>query len=126
MKYRVGKKQNRAILDSNGHEVALFNKGQEELAKKTCELLNKEDSSADKYQRIIDEIRQIVEATVSHIDTRDMRLSNYIQRYSMSMDIGAIRTVLTQLKAFKGRFYIEVEYNKLIVRLKTLTGQTKV
>ena len=41
MKYRVGKKQNRAILDNESKEVALFNKGQEELATLTCNLLNK-------------------------------------------------------------------------------------
>ena len=40
MRYRVGRKQNRAILDENGVEVALFKKSQERLAKETCRLLN--------------------------------------------------------------------------------------
>tara|TARA_R110000803_G_scaffold154466_1_gene219249 strand:+ start:469 stop:678 length:210 start_codon:yes stop_codon:yes gene_type:complete len=42
MKYRLGRKQNRALLDDKGHEVALFSKGQEDLAKKVCKLLNHE------------------------------------------------------------------------------------
>lgn len=59
MQYRVGKKQNRALLDDKGHEVALFNKGQEELAKKVCELLNKESKSILLYsqERLIEEAR---------------------------------------------------------------------
>ena len=40
MKYRVGRKQKRAILDKNGLEVALFSRGQEQLAQQTCDLLN--------------------------------------------------------------------------------------
>jgi hypothetical protein len=40
MEYRLGKKQSRALLDKKGHEVALFNKGQEGLAKKVCQLIN--------------------------------------------------------------------------------------
>ena len=40
MEYRLGKKQSRALLDKKGHEVALFNKGQEDLAKKVCQLIN--------------------------------------------------------------------------------------
>ena len=40
MEYRLGKKQSRALLDKKGHEVALFNKGQEDLAEKVCKLIN--------------------------------------------------------------------------------------
>ena len=40
MEYRVGRKQKRAILDENGLEVALFSRGQEQLAQQTCDLLN--------------------------------------------------------------------------------------
>lgn len=40
MKYRVGKKQARAILDENGLEVALFREGSEDLAKACCTHLN--------------------------------------------------------------------------------------
>ena len=41
MKYRVGRKQKRVILDKNGHEVAICHKGNEELAQQICDLLNK-------------------------------------------------------------------------------------
>lgn len=38
--YRVGKKQNRAILTEDGNEVVVFPKGKESLAEKVCNLLN--------------------------------------------------------------------------------------
>lgn len=40
MKYRVGRKQKRVILDENGHEVAICHKGKEEAAQQICDLLN--------------------------------------------------------------------------------------
>lgn len=40
MKYRVGRKQKRVILDEHGHEVAICHKGKEEVAQKICDLLN--------------------------------------------------------------------------------------
>lgn len=39
--YRVGKKQKRAVLDSKGILVVLFEKGKEDMAKEYCEFLNK-------------------------------------------------------------------------------------
>jgi hypothetical protein len=38
--YRLGKKQKRAILTVDGHEVVVFEKGKEKLAEKVCNLLN--------------------------------------------------------------------------------------
>lgn len=40
MKYRVGKKQNRVILDENGYKVAECLEGNEDVAKRICDLLN--------------------------------------------------------------------------------------
>ena len=40
MKYRVGRKQKRVILDENGYEVAICHKGKEEVAQQICDLLN--------------------------------------------------------------------------------------
>jgi len=37
---RVGRKQKRAILDANSAEVVIFEKGHEQLAQLTCDLLN--------------------------------------------------------------------------------------
>ena len=48
MKYRVGKKQNRAILNDKGVEVAICHKGQEGLAEKICELLNNNENNKHK------------------------------------------------------------------------------
>lgn len=39
--YKLGKKQKRALLTIDGKEVVLFSKGQEALAEKVCNLLNK-------------------------------------------------------------------------------------
>ena len=41
MKYRVGKKQSRVILDDTGHKVAECLEGKEEVAQQICDLLNK-------------------------------------------------------------------------------------
>lgn len=59
MKYRLGKKQNRAILTGSGQEVVVFNEGKEDLAALVCDLLNKNSSSfiADIRQAIADYMR---------------------------------------------------------------------
>lgn len=38
--FRVGKKQGRAVLDGDGHEVVIFPTGFECMAKEYCEFLN--------------------------------------------------------------------------------------
>ena len=38
--FRVGKKQNRAVLDGLGHEFVIFPKGTEDMALEYCEFLN--------------------------------------------------------------------------------------
>ena len=40
--YRIGRKQKRAILTEDGHEVVVFAKGKEEMAERVCRLLNAE------------------------------------------------------------------------------------
>lgn len=40
MNYRVGKKQNKVILDENGLEIAHFVRGEESLAQEVCNYLN--------------------------------------------------------------------------------------
>lgn len=42
MKYRIGRKQKRALLTADGSEVVVFNKGQEALAELVCRLLNEQ------------------------------------------------------------------------------------
>jgi len=39
--FRVGRKQNRAVLDSNGVELVVFPFGAEKLAEQYCKLINK-------------------------------------------------------------------------------------
>jgi len=38
--YRVGKKQRRALLDTRGNLIALFERGQEHIAQQVAKLLN--------------------------------------------------------------------------------------
>ena len=38
--FRVGKKQNRTVLDVDGHQVVVFNKGLEYLAEEYVNLIN--------------------------------------------------------------------------------------
>ena len=40
MNYRVGRKQNRVILDEKGHVLAVCEFGREEVAQQICDLLN--------------------------------------------------------------------------------------
>lgn len=48
--YRIGRKQNRALLNDKGKLVALFEVGQEETAGKVCKMLNEEiGRSESKY-----------------------------------------------------------------------------
>lgn len=42
MKYRLGRKQNRVILNETGHEVVIFHKGNEKLAERVCKFMNNE------------------------------------------------------------------------------------
>ena len=39
--FRVGRRKKRAVLDSRGHEVIVFQKGQEQMATELVDLLNK-------------------------------------------------------------------------------------
>lgn len=45
MKLRLGKKQKRAVLDLQGNEIVIFQKGKEWYAEKFVELFNKEYST---------------------------------------------------------------------------------
>ena len=38
--FRLGKKQNRAVLDADGHQVVVFNKGLEYIAEDNVKLIN--------------------------------------------------------------------------------------
>ena len=38
--FRLGKKQNRAVLDADGHQVVVFNKGHEYLSEEYVNLIN--------------------------------------------------------------------------------------
>lgn len=59
MKYRVGKKQHRTILDENGIEVVVFPKGKEIYAAKFCLFLNKsEDNFLAEKAKILKEAKQ--------------------------------------------------------------------
>jgi len=45
--YRIGRKQKRALLTGKGHLIALFEKGQEDLAELCCNLLNEQCNIAN-------------------------------------------------------------------------------
>ena len=42
--FHIGKKQKRAVLDSLGNQIVIFNAGDEAYAEQYCEFLNKVDS----------------------------------------------------------------------------------
>lgn len=45
MTYRIGRKQKRAILTEDGHEVVVFAKGKEDMAELVCRLLNEHSAN---------------------------------------------------------------------------------
>ena len=52
MKYRIGKKKKRALLNEQGIQVALFEPGQEDLAERVSKLLNPTPlSQSDRAER---------------------------------------------------------------------------
>ncbi len=50
--FRVGKKQNRAVLDSNGLEVVIFPEGNERFAQSFCNHLNKQKSNENEDVKV--------------------------------------------------------------------------
>ena len=64
--FRIGKKQQRAVLDSSGHELVVFPKGREEYAQEYVNFLNigcRElrvfncDDLSDSFKKSIDSIK---------------------------------------------------------------------
>jgi thymidylate kinase len=50
MKYRLGKKQNRVVLDDQGNVIATFEPGQEDLAQDYVEYLNDKNTSVSEVK----------------------------------------------------------------------------
>ena len=53
---RVGRKQKIAVLDANGIEIVIFQKGQEQLAQLTCDLLNHQNNEGLPF--LLDKLKQ--------------------------------------------------------------------
>lgn len=56
--FRVGKKQKRAVLDSLGNEVVIFNVGLEDMAELYCDMLNETN-----YANIEHKLRELHKRT---------------------------------------------------------------
>ena len=67
MKYRVGRKQKRALLDDKGCEVGLFKKGKEDLAKNVCELLNQDQTCVVKQRELLKDFLDHIESVVDYL-----------------------------------------------------------
>jgi hypothetical protein len=50
MKYRLGKKQNRVVIDEQGNVIATFEPGQEDLAQEYVEYLNEKNTSVSEVK----------------------------------------------------------------------------
>ena len=69
MKYRVGRKQKRVILDKNGHEVAVCHKGKEEVAQQICDLLNEHGLvSKNESLHLVSHQRELLKAFQEHYE----------------------------------------------------------
>lgn len=54
MTYRIGRKQKRAILTEDGHEVVVFAKGKEDMAELVCRLLNEHSANTPVVKSVCD------------------------------------------------------------------------
>lgn len=61
MKYRVGRKQKRVVLDENGLEVRTFREGKEKEAQEYCDYLNDFQGYIDKRLLSDEDIQKLVE-----------------------------------------------------------------
>jgi len=89
MKYRVGRKQKRAILDENGIEIAMLPLGSEDEAQRLCHLLN-DDQDLRKKQR---QFKQIIsnELDSANLDFENFAMNDEFQRGLFMGYIGAIQ-----------------------------------
>lgn len=99
-KFRVGRNQQRAILDEKGLEVALFHESQIELAKLTCELLNNHYKNSDRSLTI----KSLENVTVSDDEIFKMAVkkaeeNDYTWRFDYGVDMAKwMREKLQKLK----------------------------
>lgn len=64
--FRLGKKQNRAVLDANGREVVVFNKGLEHLASEYVEMMN-DDLHSYNYNKTAGDIAKQYKCAVGKL-----------------------------------------------------------
>ena len=60
MKYRIGRKQKRAILTEDGYEVVVFAKGKEDMAELVCRLLNEHSTNTP-----------VIKSVCNHFDEKE-------------------------------------------------------
>ena len=97
MKYRVGRKQNRVILDENSLSVALFHKGYEDLAQKTCYFLNtdKRFSVSLVYTKQDKDILNIILKTfITNSENEDEALGSAIKYFQEEMKEYSLNNML--------------------------------
>jgi hypothetical protein len=58
--FRVGKRQGRAVLDANGHTIAIFKKGCEDLAQEYCDIINARESRIN-HEKIQNRLIEVLE-----------------------------------------------------------------
>jgi hypothetical protein len=58
--FRVGKRQGGAVLDANGHTIAIFKKGCEDLAQEYCDIINARESRIN-HEKIQNRLIEVLE-----------------------------------------------------------------
>jgi len=84
MKYRIGRKQKRAILREDGTEVVILPKGMEDEATRLCNLLNNDQQlqkKAKQFKQFIDNALDVAKSDLENNKVNDYEVIKYIRGY---------------------------------------------
>ena len=107
--FRLGKKQNRAVLDADGHEVVVFPKGREELAEDYVNMVNNKNGKILTAENIDKENLVNKDIFVKSHKIPNMSLDNIIE--SIRNEQGNEGYILE---------FFDSEYNTHLVKVKNI------
>jgi hypothetical protein len=119
-KYRVGKKQKRAVLDEKGHEVVIFPVGREKEAQEYCDFLNSKEIVVE------DDVEKLAKIATSKLAysgptaSRSAECFIWIKGYKAATKVYSEEDLRKAIKVASGERLIdeETQINAIIQSLK--------
>lgn len=115
MKYRLGKKQKRAILTEDGHTVVVFDKGKEDMAERVCKLLNEGQENNNNSQL---DFKKIMGNIVSFFNKN--KKNNKEMKNNLDEHIDLLMECKIQLEYLNEKFGETGTTNSLIAKIDLL------